>query len=230
MRKMQEQIVENAKESEKFLEENKKKEGVKTTESGLQYKVLREGDGISPKPEDSVTVNYRGTFIDGQEFDSSYAKGEPIKVKVDGVIKGWTEALQMMKTGSKWELFVPPELAYGRRGMPGRIPPNKVLVFDMELLAVEKGDKTAQQSSLQTAQTGTVKKTSLSGVIAKSRNSRYIIRSRRGNAPGEIFTILNPDPKVLDEFVKSEKTVPIEVRFVSGDNVDIEKIDGKKYP
>ena len=122
MRKIQEQIVENAKESKKFLEENKKKEGVKTTESGLQYKVLREGDGISPGPEDYVTVNYRGTFIDGKEFDSSYKKGEPARVQVDGVIKGWTEALPMMKTGSKWELYVPPDLAYGRRGLRSENP------------------------------------------------------------------------------------------------------------
>ncbi len=117
MRKIQEQIVENAKESEKFLEENKKKEGIKTTKSGLQYKVLKEGNGSSPGPEDFVTVNYKGTFIDGKEFDSSYAKGEPAKIQVDGVIKGWTEALPMMKVGSKWELFVPPDLAYGRGGL-----------------------------------------------------------------------------------------------------------------
>ena len=99
MRKIQEQIVKNAEESEKFLEENRKKEGIKTTESGLQYKVLKEGDGAAPGPEDFVTVNYRGTFIDGKEFDSSYAKGEPARVRVDGVIKGWTEALPMMKAG-----------------------------------------------------------------------------------------------------------------------------------
>ena len=121
MRKIQEQIVENAKESEKFLEENKKKEGIKTTKSGLQYKVLKEGNGTTPGPEDFVTVNYKGTFIDGKEFDSSYAKGEPAKIQVDGVIKGWTEALPMMKVGSKWELFVPPDLAYGRGGLGQRI-------------------------------------------------------------------------------------------------------------
>ena len=115
-------------------------------------------------------------------------------------------------------------------GLPGRIAPNKVLVFEIELLSVEKGDKTAQQSNVQTAQARTERKTNITGEIAKSRNNRYIIRSRRDNAPGEIFTILNPDPKVLDEFVKSGKSVPIDVRIVSGDNVDIEKIDGKEYP
>jgi FKBP-type peptidyl-prolyl cis-trans isomerase FklB len=138
MRKIQESIVKNGEESEKFLAENGKKEGVRTTESGLQYKILKQGDGSTPKQEDFVTVNYRGTFIDGKEFDSSYAKGEPQKFQTDGVIKGWTEALQMMKVGSKWEVFVPPDLAYGRGGLGGKIPPNTVLVFEMELLAIEK--------------------------------------------------------------------------------------------
>ena len=228
MRKIQEQIVENAKESEKFLAENKKKAGVKTTASGLQYKVLKEGDGVTPAPEDFVTVNYRGTFIDGKEFDSSYAKGEPIRVQADGVIKGWTEALAMMKTGAKWQLFVPPDLAYGRSGMPGRIPPNKILVFEMELLSVEKGDQAAQQSGAQTAQTRTVRKMNLTGEIVKAQQG-YIIQAKKGSVPTEIYTILNPDPKILDELVKSKKTVPMEVRIVSGDNVNIEKIDGKTY-
>jgi len=228
MRKIQEQIVANAQESEKFLEENKKKEGVKTTESGLQYKVLKEGDGTAPGPEDFVTVHYRGTFIDGKEFDNSYSKGEPIRVQADGVIKGWTEALPMMKTGSKWQLYVPPDLGYGRGGFGQKIPPNKVLVFEIELLSVEKGDKTAPQAGAQTGQTRTVRKLSLSGEIAKAQQG-HIIQAKRGNVPTEIYTILNPDRKVLDEFVKSERTVPIEVRIVSGDNVDIAKIDGKKY-
>jgi len=141
MKKIQEQRVKNAEESEKFLEENKKKKGVKTTESGLQYKVLIEGKGSTPKPEDAVTVNYRGTFIDGKEFDSSYARGEPMTTKTDGVIKGWTEALQMMKEGSKWQIFVPPQLAYGRNGLGTRIPPNKLLVFEIELVSIEKRDE-----------------------------------------------------------------------------------------
>jgi FKBP-type peptidyl-prolyl cis-trans isomerase FklB len=224
MRKIQEQIVENAKESEKFLAENKKKDGVKTTASGLQYKVLKEGDGVTPAPEDFVTVNYRGTFIDGTEFDSSYAKGEPIRVQADGVIKGWTEALAMMKTGDKWQLFVPPLLGYGRGGT-GRIPPNKVLVFEMELLSVEKADNAAQQPAAQSAQSPAVRQMSITGEIGKAAHG-YIIR---GKQPQMIWTILNPDPKILDAFVKSEKTVPMEVRIVSGDNVNIEKIDGKAY-
>ena len=224
-RKIQEQIVQNAKESEQFLAENRKKEGVKVTESGLQYRVLKEGDGPVPGPEDFVKVHYRGTFIDGKEFDSSYAKGEPARVQADGVIKGWTEALAMMKVGSRWQLFVPPELAYGRGGLGQRIPPNKVLVFDMELLAVEKGDKAGQPAPEQAAQT---RKMSITGEIAKAEHG-YIIRSKKGGVLSEIYTILNPDPKILDAFVKSGKDVPIEIRIVSGDNVNIEKIDGKDY-
>lgn len=138
MRKIQEARAENAEEAAKFLEENGKKEGVKTTESGLQYRILQEGNGASPGPEDFITAHYRGTFIDGTEFDSSYSRGKPQTFQANAVIKGWTEALQMMKTGSKWEIFVPPQLAYGRGGMGERIPPNKLLVFEVELLAVEK--------------------------------------------------------------------------------------------
>ncbi len=146
MRKIQELMVKNAEESEKFLEENRKKDGVKTIESGLQYKVLKEGKGITPKPEDMVTVNYRGTFTDGTEFDSSYTKGEPMTVQTDGVIKGWTEALQMMTKGSKWQIFVPPHLAYGRGGLGTRIPPNKVLIFEIDLLEIKKGGNTDTQN------------------------------------------------------------------------------------
>lgn len=138
MRKFQELTVRNAEESAKFLEQNGKKEGVKTTESGLQYRVMKAGNGAAPGPEDSVRVHYRGMFTDGKEFDSSYSKGEPQTVQTDGVIKGWTEALQMMQAGSKWQIFVPPQLAYGRSGLGQTIPPNKVLVFEIELLSVDK--------------------------------------------------------------------------------------------
>lgn len=141
MRRIQEQIVKNAEESEQFLNENGKREGIKTTESGLQYKVLREGDGPTPTLKDFVKVQYRGTFTDGTEFDSSFSRGEPQVIQTDGVIKGWTEALQMMKVGSKWQLFIPPDLAYGRGGLGNRIPPNKVLVFELELLAIEQEAK-----------------------------------------------------------------------------------------
>jgi len=126
----------NAAEAEKFLGENKTKEGVKTTGSGLQYKVLKEGAGAQPKSSDSVTVNYRGTLLDGTEFDSSYKRGEPATFPVGGVIKGWTEALQLMKVGSKFQLFIPASLAYGEQGRPG-IPPNSVLIFEVELMDVK---------------------------------------------------------------------------------------------
>jgi FKBP-type peptidyl-prolyl cis-trans isomerase FklB len=126
----------NAAESEKFLVENKKKEGVKTTASGLQYKVIKEGTGAQPKETETVTVHYRGTLTDGTEFDSSHKRGEPATFPVNGVIKGWQEALQMMKTGSKYQLFVPPSLAYAERAT-GSIPPNSVLIFEVELLGIK---------------------------------------------------------------------------------------------
>ena len=126
----------NAAEGKKFLDENKTKEGVKTTASGLQYKVLKEGTGTPPKATDTVKVNYRGTTIDGKEFDSSYKRGEPATFPVNRVIKGWTEGLQLMKPGSKYQLFVPADLAYGERGAGADIGPNSTLVFDVELLEV----------------------------------------------------------------------------------------------
>ena len=134
---MQELSDKNKKEGEAFLAENKKKEGVKTLPSGLQYKVIKEGDGNLPKAEDTVTVHYKGTLIDGTEFDSSYSRGEPATFPVNGVIPGWTEALQLMKTGSKWQLFIPSNLAYGERGAGGKIGPNSTLVFDVELISIK---------------------------------------------------------------------------------------------
>ena len=133
---LKEQAAKNLSDSKAFLAENGKKEGIKTLPSGLQYKPLTEGSGKTPKPEDTVTVHYKGTLIDGMEFDSSYKRGQPATFQVKGVIKGWTEALQLMKEGSKWQLFVPPELAYGERGQ-GRIPPNSTLIFEVELLTVK---------------------------------------------------------------------------------------------
>jgi FKBP-type peptidyl-prolyl cis-trans isomerase FklB len=128
----------NKKEGEAFLAENKKKEGVITLPSGLQYKVIKEGTGNTPKLEDTVTVNYRGALIDGTEFDSSYRRGQPATFPVKGVIGGWTEALQLMKVGSKWQLFIPPALAYGERGAGRDIGPNATLVFDIELLSIKE--------------------------------------------------------------------------------------------
>jgi len=127
----------NKKEGEAFLEENKKKEGVKTLPSGLQYKVITEGSGKSPKESDTVTVNYRGTFLDGTEFDSSYKRGEPATFPVKGVIAGWVEALPLMKEGAKWQLFIPSGLAYGETGAGGAIGPNATLIFEVELISIK---------------------------------------------------------------------------------------------
>ena len=137
MQKLLETRAKNAEETQKFLSENVKKQGIMTTESGLQYKILKAGEGISPESGDTVTVHYKGTFIDGEEFDSSYSRGEPQTFQANRVIKGWTEALQMMKVGSKWKIILPPRLAYGQKGDGETIPPNKVLVFEIELLSVE---------------------------------------------------------------------------------------------
>jgi FKBP-type peptidyl-prolyl cis-trans isomerase FklB len=140
--KQQEQVKvlaeKNKKEGEAFLAENKKKQGVITMPSGLQYKILTNGKGKSPKATDTVTVNYKGTLIDGTEFDSSYKRGQPATFAVNGVIPGWTEALQLMREGSKWQLFVPSDLAYGERGAGGPIGPNTVLIFEVELLSIKK--------------------------------------------------------------------------------------------
>ncbi|HEU0275713.1 MAG TPA: FKBP-type peptidyl-prolyl cis-trans isomerase [Candidatus Udaeobacter sp.] len=124
----------NKAEGTKFLEENKKKPGVKTTASGLEYKVLKEGNGAQPKKTDTVTVNYRGTLLNGTEFDSSYKRGQPATFPVSGVIPGWTEALQLMKVGSKYQLFIPSNLAYGERSVGPDIGANSTLVFEVELL------------------------------------------------------------------------------------------------
>lgn len=120
-----------------FLRKNKNKPGVKTTKSGLQYKIVRAGKGKSPARGNKVTVHYRGTLIDGTEFDSSYARKKPATFPVSGVIKGWTEALLMMKPGAKWQVFVPPSLGYGQRGAGAKIGPNATLIFDVELIEVK---------------------------------------------------------------------------------------------
>ena len=127
------QGVENKKKADDFLAANKDKAGVAVTGSGLQYKILSTGSGPKPSATDSVTVHYKGTLLDGTEFDSSYTRGQPATFGVSGVIKGWTEALQLMNAGSKWELYIPPDLAYGEQGRPN-IPPNSLLVFEVELL------------------------------------------------------------------------------------------------
>jgi FKBP-type peptidyl-prolyl cis-trans isomerase FklB len=141
----------NKMEGEAFLAENGKKEGVISLPSGLQYKVLQSGSGASPKLTDTVETNYRGTFIDGNEFDSSYKRGQTAVFPVNGVIAGWAEALQQMKVGDKWQIFVPPELAYGERGA-GPIGPNTTLIFDVELVSIKsdaEGDSSGKEKSAE---------------------------------------------------------------------------------
>jgi FKBP-type peptidyl-prolyl cis-trans isomerase len=138
--KMQEAATKNKTEGEAFLAANKSKEGVVTLPSGLQYKILTAGTGPKPAATDSVVCNYRGTLINGTEFDSSYKRGQPATFGVSQVIKGWTEALQLMPVGSKWQLFIPSSLAYGERG-PGEIGPNATLIFEVELLSIQDKSK-----------------------------------------------------------------------------------------
>ena len=137
---MEAKYADNKAAGEKFLAENKTKEGVKTTESGLQYKVITEGKGEIPADTCKVKVNYKGTLIDGTEFDSSYKRNEPATFRANQVIKGWTEALTMMPVGSKWELYIPQELAYGSRES-GQIKPFSTLIFEVELVGIEKDKK-----------------------------------------------------------------------------------------
>ena len=127
----------NRKEGEAFLGENKKKEGVITLPSGLQYKVIKPGEGKKPQRSANVTTHYKGMLIDGTEFDSSYRRGQPASFPVSGVIPGWTEALQLMEAGAKWQLFVPSNLAYGERGAGNVIGPNATLIFEIELISVD---------------------------------------------------------------------------------------------
>jgi FKBP-type peptidyl-prolyl cis-trans isomerase len=131
----------NKKEGAEFLEANKTKEGVVTLPSGLQYKILTEGTGPKPAASDTVVCNYRGTLISGTEFDSSYKRGQPASFPVNGVVKGWTEALRLMPVGSKWQLFVPAELGYGDRGAGADIGPSATLIFEVELLSIQGKDK-----------------------------------------------------------------------------------------
>jgi FKBP-type peptidyl-prolyl cis-trans isomerase FklB len=139
--KMDEIAKKNKQIEDKFLAENSKKPGVVTLPSGLQYKVIKSGNGVSPKATDKVTVHYRGTLINGQEFDSSIGRGEPVTFPVNGVIPGWTEALQLMKVGDKWELYIPAALAYGNRGAGQQIEPGATLIFEVELLGIGEPQK-----------------------------------------------------------------------------------------
>ena len=148
--KTQQAAAANKTEGEAFLAANKSKDGVVTLPSGLQYKILTAGAGPKPTASDSVKCNYRGTLIDGKEFDSSYKRGQPATFEVGQVIKGWTEALQLMPVGSKWQIFVPSSLGYGERGAGAEIGPNATLIFEVELLSIEekkKDDKSKDDKS-----------------------------------------------------------------------------------
>jgi FKBP-type peptidyl-prolyl cis-trans isomerase FklB len=135
--KMQQLAVSNKQAGDAFLNTNKSQDGVVALPSGLEYKILKEGTGPKPAATDSVVCNYRGTLLDGTEFDSSYKRGQPLTIQVNGVIKGWTEALQLMPVGSKWQLFIPSDLAYGERGAGQQIGPNSTLIFEVELLSIQ---------------------------------------------------------------------------------------------
>ncbi len=136
----------NKVEGEKFLAENAKKKGVKTTDSGLQYEVLKQGDGAKPKATDQVKVHYRGTLLDGTEFDSSYSRGQPVTFPLNGVIKGWTEGLQLMPVGSKYKFYLPASLAYGEQGAGNKIAPNATLIFEVELLDIVTPDNGSKKA------------------------------------------------------------------------------------
>ena len=141
VKQVMEMTAANQEAAKKFLDENKGKEGVKTTASGLQYKIVKEGTGDKPATTDTVKVHYKGTLLDGTEFDSSYKRNQPAEFQVDQVIPGWTEAMQLMNVGSTYELYLSPELAYGDRGAPPVIEPGSMLIFEVELLGVTKGEE-----------------------------------------------------------------------------------------
>jgi FKBP-type peptidyl-prolyl cis-trans isomerase len=145
VKQVMEMTAVNREAAKKFLDENKGKEGVKTTASGLQYKVIKQGKGATPSADDTVKVHYKGTLLDGTEFDSSYQRNQPAEFQVNQVIPGWTEALQLMNVGSIYELYLPPELAYGDRGAPPVIEPGSMLIFEVELLDVTKGGEQQQE-------------------------------------------------------------------------------------
>lgn len=134
---MKQDAERNTQEGEAFLAQNAKRDGVRTLPSRLQYRVMKTGTGRTPRLTDTVVVNYRGTFVDGTEFDSSYRRGQPFVFQVNSVIKGWVEALQLMSVGAKWQLFVPPRLAYGEQGGPPAIGPNATLIYEVELLSIK---------------------------------------------------------------------------------------------
>ncbi len=179
----------NEAEGKAFLEANKTKEGVKTLGSGLQYKVIHEGNGPIPTASDKVRVHYKGTFIDGTEFDSSYKRNQPATFNVTGVIRGWTEALQLMKVGSKWQLFVPANLAYGNGGNRS-IPPSSTLLFEVELLGIEEPPKPKKAAPItsdiiKVPSAEELKKGAKIEVIKKDEVDEYIKKNNQSGSTAE---------------------------------------------
>jgi FKBP-type peptidyl-prolyl cis-trans isomerase len=167
MEREQKLAEKNRTEGEAFLNANKAKEGVTALPSGLQYKEITAGTGATPTADDTVIVNYKGTLIDGTEFDSSYKRGEPLKIQVSSVIPGWTEALKLMKVGAKWQLFIPSDLAYGERGAGSAIGPNSTLIFEVELVGISP-----KESPAPTAQKSETKEDSKKEVPSESKDKK----------------------------------------------------------
>ncbi|MEZ5897575.1 MAG: FKBP-type peptidyl-prolyl cis-trans isomerase [Parvularculaceae bacterium] len=216
--------IDNARESEKFLEDNARKKDVHVTESGLQYMVLEEGpaDGASPNAQDIVDVNYAGTLLDGVEFDSSYARGAAARFPVNQVIDGWTEALQLMSEGDKYRLFLPPELAYGEQGTPGGpIGPNEALIFDVELIKV-----TSAEGNLKKSEEFLAENAKRQGVATTASGLQYEVLvegESGGNSPTDANVVkVNYEGRLIDGKVfdsSYERGEPIEfplARVIAG--------------
>lgn len=201
----------NLKEEETFLTANKAKEGVITLPSGLQYKVITQGTGKTPKATDQVTTHYRGTLIDGTEFDSSYKRGKPATFAVNQVIPGWTEALQLMKEGDKWQLFVPAKLGYGDRGVPGgKIGPNATLIFDIELISVNsvEEDKASAKEGADSQPTKDEESNSQKEEAAQSNENSSPSEDKNSTASEEKAKESSSQQQSSPEETSAEKSQP----------------------
>lgn len=201
----------NLKEGETFLTANKAKEGIITLPSGLQYKVITQGTGKTPKATDQVTTHYRGTLVDGTEFDSSYKRGKPATFAVNQVIPGWTEALQLMKEGDKWQLFVPAKLGYGDRGVPGgKIGPNATLIFDIELISVNsvEEDKASAEEGADSQPTTDEKSPSQKESATPSDETTSPSEDKDSSATEEKAKESASQPQSSPEETSTEKSQP----------------------